>query len=549
MSDYCLVLIFLAAALYFFQQSLTSAALISIAGAVLLLAKSLHVRLVENRLFLMAARRYFVLRNSKTQNLSGSQLVIGDIIFIKPGDVLPADGRIIQAQALVTYEEQLSGNPQDMKKSAHASHSRTAIEDRKNMVYAGTTVVSGKAKVVVTALGKQTALSHIMLSLAAQLQSSMEYWRHYRILQMVLVISMAFLIGSGVFLVSNSVTAALLLLELLIILLVAGRENAKRKPFSAHLASLDCIVADFIPSFFKVGREFHFSFTGDKDLIPFQPGKKLHPYSQLATAGLSFFPEAASFLQQDGVDLNQIRNQWHEQDQLTSAHRHEYRAFLAHHPTRSDAALFVLGQAEFLLHQSASFLASDGSPRQLTAADRHRLHLMLSQLAGTGKRITALAVRQHLQQPEVTQADVHSLLFIGVSIQNFEMLPQATKYLRHIRAKNSRLIIATSENASAAAALAAQMGFHEAVRHGLDAEQLHHASDRELKKVLPTITLASNMTLADKQRLVRLLQADGNKVGYMAAHASDMAAALQADLSLALPAAAPSVRFLADYAI
>ncbi|MDJ0687882.1 MAG: cation-translocating P-type ATPase [Xenococcaceae cyanobacterium MO_188.B32] len=112
-----------------------------------------------------------VLRNGNRAEVAASTLVPGDIIFLEAGDRLCADGQIIEAFNLQIRESALTGEAHPVYKQPHQSglSADTPIGDRTNMVFTGTEVLQGRARVVVTKTGMETELGKI-----AQMLQSVE---------------------------------------------------------------------------------------------------------------------------------------------------------------------------------------------------------------------------------------------------------------------------------------------------------------------------------------------------------------------------------------
>ncbi|HWR44768.1 calcium-translocating P-type ATPase, SERCA-type [Sporomusa sp.] len=112
-----------------------------------------------------------VVRNSMVQQIPARELVPGDILVLEAGDKLAADGRLIDVHNMEVEEAALTGESMPVRKVADRSFSEDApLGDRRNMVYAGTSVVRGRGKAVVCASGMATEVGHI----AGMIQSTTE---------------------------------------------------------------------------------------------------------------------------------------------------------------------------------------------------------------------------------------------------------------------------------------------------------------------------------------------------------------------------------------
>ncbi|MCD6085884.1 HAD-IC family P-type ATPase [bacterium] len=102
-----------------------------------------------------------VLREGKKQEIFLEELVPGDIIFLKAGDKVPADARLIEARNLKVSEAILTGEWLPSLKTTKILPKDTHLADRENMIYLGCLVESGEGKAVVVATGKNTETGKI----------------------------------------------------------------------------------------------------------------------------------------------------------------------------------------------------------------------------------------------------------------------------------------------------------------------------------------------------------------------------------------------------
>lgn len=129
-------------------------ALIPVVGAGWLLEARAERSLDELRA--MSARTATVRRDGRTATIPADEVVPGDLLVLREGDVVPADGRVVDATQLDLDESSLTGESLPVAKSI----------DGDVDVWAGTTVVSGAATVTVTATGGRTRFGHVGALLA-----------------------------------------------------------------------------------------------------------------------------------------------------------------------------------------------------------------------------------------------------------------------------------------------------------------------------------------------------------------------------------------------
>ncbi len=98
-----------------------------------------------------------VLRGGRRRRMNAVHLVPGDIVHLAAGDKVPADLRVLRGKELRTVEAALTGESLPVDKHHHPLPIDTPLAERRNMAYAGTTVVSGQGAGLVIAAGAATA--------------------------------------------------------------------------------------------------------------------------------------------------------------------------------------------------------------------------------------------------------------------------------------------------------------------------------------------------------------------------------------------------------
>jgi len=146
-----------------------------------------------------------VLRNDSEEHVLTSMLVPGDILLLRPGDIIPADARLIQADGLHTANPVLRGDDTVI----HKSHDAMATDDiapieLRNIVFAGGRVTSGHGKAVVFATGLRTAFGQIaLLTQRAHEEPSPLLLAFNRLGLVVLIVAVAGALGGYAHVVGN----------------------------------------------------------------------------------------------------------------------------------------------------------------------------------------------------------------------------------------------------------------------------------------------------------------------------------------------------------
>src|SRR4030042_3399045 len=102
-----------------------------------------------------------VFRDGNEKEILADELVPGDIVLLKPGDKVPADGRLIESYNLKINESALTGEGLSASKKTEILPENTPLADRENMVYMGTSIEDGLGKIVVINTGIKTEIGKI----------------------------------------------------------------------------------------------------------------------------------------------------------------------------------------------------------------------------------------------------------------------------------------------------------------------------------------------------------------------------------------------------
>ena len=115
----------------------------------------------------LSSPRVRIIRDSRQVEVEGKELVPGDVMLLEPGVQLAADGRLIEESSLQIRESALTGEAHAVNKQVNVHlQEDTPLGDRVNLVFQGTEVVQGRAKVLVARTGMQTELGQIAKMLA-----------------------------------------------------------------------------------------------------------------------------------------------------------------------------------------------------------------------------------------------------------------------------------------------------------------------------------------------------------------------------------------------
>ncbi|PKN01474.1 MAG: hypothetical protein CVU77_05085 [Elusimicrobia bacterium HGW-Elusimicrobia-1] len=197
------ILIF-AAAISFVVGKISSGAVILVvlmANATMGYAQESRAKSSMARLKELSAPKAKVVRDGSETEIPTGELAPGDIILLESGTKIPADARVTEAVRMQVDEAAFTGESHSVYKIEEAIDENAVVADRRNMVFAGTVVVSGRGRAVVTSTGMQTEIGAMakMIQEAPQpktpIQRRLEKFGRFLIILVSAQAAAAFLIG------------------------------------------------------------------------------------------------------------------------------------------------------------------------------------------------------------------------------------------------------------------------------------------------------------------------------------------------------------------
>ena len=523
-------------------------------------------------------RKVVVLRPGGSESVDAARLVPGDVIELRSGDVVPADARLLDAEAFEVNEAPLTGESAPVAKTP-APVTAAAIADRASMIYEGTSVAAGRAAAVVVAVGAATEVRRASagdsdrapprgverrLDALARLTAPVALGSGLAITASGLLRRRpaAEIVSSGVGLAVAAVPEGLTVLATLSQLAAARRLSEVgalvRDPRAVEaLGRVDVLCAD------KTGTltegKIRLSHVSDgargaraddlDDALEHvlavarrasperAPGERLpHLTDQALVDGA----------RRAGVRARHGLGSWQRLDALPFEPSRGYFASLGAHP--GGAIISVKGAPEVVL-PACSERRIGGRRVPLDDDTRRELVREGMRLARRGLRVLAVAERVAPKIETIAAEHVEGLSFCGFVGLSDPVHPSAREAMSRVRKAGVRPIMLTGDHPSTANAIAAELGLLD--ENGVTTgPELDEMSDAELSAKLPEISVCARTSPAHKVRIIRALQTAGRVVAMTGDGANDSPAIQLADAGVAIGEhAASAAREAADLVV
>ncbi|MGN9844015.1 HAD-IC family P-type ATPase [Nonomuraea sp. H19] len=502
-------------------------------------------------------------------------LVPGDVIELRAGDAVPADGRLIQAAGLEIDESPLTGESQLVPKTA-APTAASAVAERASMVYEGTTVAAGHGLAVVVATGEATEAGRTARLAQQKPPPSGVELRLRALSRRILPASViSGLVLMAVELVRGStlsqalapavsMTVAAVPEGLPFVATVAELASAKR--LSAHNtlvrnpSTIEALGRVDVLCFDKTGTltEGHISLrrvsNGQVEQAVEEAAPELRAIVGAALrAGPRFeggraipHPTDRAIVdgaEQLGVTPRDGLRTWQRVDELPFEPARGYHAVLGR--SESGQLLSVKGAPEIVLTRSTS-IVMDGKTVPLDDEIRKRLEQEVNRLALRGYRVLAVAERPASSRADLDESRIQDLRFLGFLGLADPVRPTAKRSVERLMRAGVRVVMITGDHPSTAEAIAAEIGALNGLRV-MTGPELEELDDDALTEALSEVAVFARVTPEHKARIVTSLRKAEKVVAVTGDGANDVPAIRLADVGISIGShAAPATKAAAD---
>lgn len=519
-----------------------------------------------------------VLRGGQPTVVDAAELVPGDIILLKLGAKVPADARLLHVRHLETNEAILTGESAAVKKVLGDVVETTALADRNNMVWFGTTVEAGEATAVVVSTGRATQLGVIAALTASATEEvtplQVRLKRLANMISLVVLISAAIIFGIGllrhlslieVFTTAVAVAVSAIpegLVAALSVVLAVGTSRilkAKglvRRPVAAEtLGSVSVICTDktgtITEGVMKVER---FLPDGPEDmalltLLLANEAVVEERADQIPLVhGEATDRAKLEYAITHGVDHTKALQRYPKLDLLPFDQAGKYIAAFHGEPEKSKAMhVFVSGAPELLLTRCAYH----GDGRPLTEEEKAAIVTEQEKLASKGYRLIGLAdrvlpTRVDTDNDEALRASLTDLTFRGLVALRDPIRHDVAATLTLTRQAGIRAIMVTGDHRTTAMAIGQELGFRTNDENVLDGAAIDQLTDEQLRQVITTVDICSRVNPEHKLRIVRALIANGESVAMTGDGVNDAPALKAADVGVATQSATDVTKEAAD---
>jgi P-type Mg2+ transporter len=500
-----------------------------------------------------------VLRDGKWQEVKRFEVVPGDVIRLSAGDLVPADGRLLEARDLYIQQAALTGESMPAEKKAD-SEGKSEGPLASNLVFLGTSVVSGLGIAQITATGARTAFGAIAARLAAR-PSETEFERGLRRFGMLIMRAVFFMVlfivvvrvalhkdafESFVFAVALAVGLTPEFLPMITSVTLArgavrmARDHVvvKHLPAIQNFGSIDVLCSD------KTGTLTTGIMSLNCSVDAFgRPAER-----PLALAFLNSRFETGIQSPLDAAILREERrdsNDYHKLDEIPfDFNRRRLSIVVERDDARGVERLLITKGAPEGILEICECYEVDGKIGALEPDTRKQAQGVYEELCSQGLRVLAVAYCAAEKTSIFSVADEHSLILAGFLAFADPPTSDAAASLAGMQRDGVQVKILTGDNELVARYVCAQVGLENPGT--VLGEELEQMSDPALGHVVEQAVVFARVSPMQKLRIILALKHRGHVVGYMGDGINDAPSLHAADVGISVATAVDVARDAAD---
>lgn len=510
-----------------------------------------------------------VLRGGVKGEIPSAQVVKGDILLLEAGDMVTADGRILESYSLQVNESSLTGESTNVEKKTVVLEGEKALGDRINMVYSGSLVTGGRAVVLVTATGMETEIGKIAALMNATkekrtpLQVSLDKFGSQLAIVIMIISAVVFVLSlyrkmpvldSLMFAVALAVAAIPEALSSIVTIVQAmgtqkmAREHAIIKDLKA-VESLGCVsvicsdkTGTLTQNKMTVQQVYINHQTMEADALDLKQQSHRYLLYDAILTNDSAIVEGQSIGDPTEVALLEMGRKADIKEDILK----EMMPRMEEIPFDSDRKLMstkyrlhgvptilVKGALDILLKRTDRIRIGD-EVRPITEQDVKEILDKNQAFSEQGLRVLAFAYKEAQANQQLTLDEEDHLIFIGLVSMIDPPREESREAVSEAKRAGIRPVMITGDHKITATAIAEQIGIFSEGDMAVTGPELDEMSDAELDENIEKISVYARVSPENKIRIVDAWQRKGAVTAMTGDGVNDAPALKKADIGVAM---------------
>lgn len=510
-----------------------------------------------------------VMRDGKKTEIPSREVVPGDILLLEAGDLVAADGRILNNYSLQVNESSLTGESTNVDKGDETLSGEVPLGDRINMVFSGSLVTYGRAMVLVTETGMNTEIGKIagMMNATREkktpLQVSLDNFSKKLAFIIMIICALVFLLSisrqmpilnSLMFAVALAVAAIPEALSSIVTIVQAmgTQKMAKEQAIIKELKAVESLGCVSVICSDKTGTLTQNKMTVQQVYINNETlninqidiKNQLHRYllyDAILTNDAAIHNEVAIGDPTEYALLEMARK-----IQVLDEEIRDMMPRLSELPFDSDRKLMstkyelhgiptilTKGSLDVLLNRTIGIRTEEGI-RDITEEDRNNILNKNQEFSENGLRVLAFAYKEVGEDYNLTLENETDFIFLGLISMVDPPREESKAAVADAKRAGIQPVMITGDHKITAVAIAKQIGIFEEGDLALTGTELDSISDEELDKKIKKITVYARVSPENKIRIVNAWQRKGDIVAMTGDGVNDAPALKKADIGVAM---------------
>ncbi len=502
------------------------------------------------------------------QEILLDEVVVGDIVYLLAGDIIPADVKIISAKDLFVSQSALTGESEPVEKYAQSTEQKNkVITESPNLAFMGSNVVSGSAVAVVIATGNDTMFGQIAKAISGKPpKTSFEKGVNsvsWILIRFMLIMVPIVLFVNG-FTKGNWMEAALFAISIAVGLtpemlpmivttsLAKGAVSMSQKDVIIknlnsiqNLGAIDILCTDKTGTLTqdKVVLEYHMDLHGNEDPRVLRYAF-LNSYYQTGLKNLLDLAIIESTEEETQENsLKDFISQYQKVDEIPFDFERR-RMSVVVSDLEGHTELITKGAAEEMLSIS-SRVELGGQVMELTDEIRDAILTKVHEFNQDGLRVLAVAQKENpAPAGAFSVSDESEMTLIGYLAFLDPPKETAAAAVNALKENGVDVKILTGDNERVTTCVCKQVGIK--IKRLMLGGEIEKLSDEELLPLVEETTVFAKLSPMQKSRVVRLLRESGHAVGYMGDGINDTSAMKESDVGISVDTAVDIAKETAD---
>lgn len=478
-----------------------------------------------------------VKRDGKYKKIDSKNLVPGDYITLEAGDKVPADARIINASFAKCDESILTGESVSASKDEEVIKSDVAISERKNMVYSGTILTTGKVEAIVVKTGMNTELGKIASTVDTDVEPitplQLKVKKVSKFISFVAAFLVAFVLIYGVINNYDTLNIVMLCISMIVAsvpeclpiaitatLSIGVGQMAKKKSIVRNLAAIETLGATEVICTDKTGTltknkmEVISIYSDNKTLSKEDVLKNDKLLNILYYANSAYLNEDNKYIG-DSVDValkNYIKDNNIKIDDdkkvIELPFDSDRKMMSTVYEINSSYIMYTKGSLQSMLSKSKYALINS---KECVLTDKLKKEIIKAEedYSKDALKVLGLAykkINKKYKNEEDYFTEENDLVFTGLVGLKDPVRPNVKDAIKTCKQANIRPIMVTGDNLPTALSVAKEVGICNDDNEGINASSLNDLTEKELVECVNKYSVFARVSPDDKLKLVKALQ-------------------------------------------